>query len=331
MNTFCGTEQAKCPPYPRCREHAGAVINDDGVGIGNTKRAGIAGKLLGARQHMRQRIGVVGNGVDVEAHRAGNVAGKIFGCGVARHGRKIERAVDHCGVGCGRDAQQASRCSPARARMDFRSALLAPACAEARTACAYRRLTRDETERLTMIARIWHGWTTPDNADAYETLLRSTILPGIVANKVAGLARIELFRRSLGAEVEFITIMWFDALAAVKAFAGAQYEEAVVPPCRPRPAQAFRRAFAALRGPRRERRGRSKAITFGRGPWSRLTQRRSARAGSACPSFRSGSLARRRFHRSCGHGCRRKAADHSRRSRSAARARCRPAVLPTWS
>lgn len=39
-----------------------------------------------------------------------------------------------------------------------------------------------------------------------------------------------LFRRSLGAEVEFVTVMWFDSLEAVRAFAGEDYEVAVVPP-----------------------------------------------------------------------------------------------------
>jgi heme-degrading monooxygenase HmoA len=81
-----------------------------------------------------------------------------------------------------------------------------------------------------MIGRIWHGWTTPDNADAYEALLTSVIFPSILAKDVAGFQRIELFRRPLAAEVEFVTVMWFDSLAAVKAFAGERYEEAVVPP-----------------------------------------------------------------------------------------------------
>jgi hypothetical protein len=50
-----------------------------------------------------------------------------------------------------------------------------------------------------MIGRIWHGWTTPGNADPYEALLRSTIFPGIVGRKVPGFRRIELLRRPLGA------------------------------------------------------------------------------------------------------------------------------------
>jgi antibiotic biosynthesis monooxygenase (ABM) superfamily enzyme len=81
-----------------------------------------------------------------------------------------------------------------------------------------------------MISRLWRGWTTPQNADAYETLLRMQIFPGILARKVEGFRRIELMRRSLGAEIEFVTVMWFDSLEAVKGFAGEAWEVAVVPP-----------------------------------------------------------------------------------------------------
>jgi heme-degrading monooxygenase HmoA len=81
-----------------------------------------------------------------------------------------------------------------------------------------------------MIARIWYGWTTPQNADAYETLLRNEIFPGILAKKIAGFRRIELFRAGLGEEVEFVTVMWFDSMQAIKDFAGTDYDTAVVPP-----------------------------------------------------------------------------------------------------
>jgi heme-degrading monooxygenase HmoA len=80
-----------------------------------------------------------------------------------------------------------------------------------------------------VIARIWHGWTTPQNADAYEALLKTEIFPGIAAKNVAGYRGIELLRRPAGDEVEFVTIMWFESLAAVKAFAGEDHETAYVP------------------------------------------------------------------------------------------------------
>lgn len=81
-----------------------------------------------------------------------------------------------------------------------------------------------------MISRIWHGWTTPANADAYEELLRSEIFTGIRGRGIEGFREIQLFRRALATEVEFVTVMWFDSLEAVRAFAGEDYEAAVVPP-----------------------------------------------------------------------------------------------------
>jgi heme-degrading monooxygenase HmoA len=81
-----------------------------------------------------------------------------------------------------------------------------------------------------MISRLWCGWTTPQNADAYETLLKTQIFPGIIERKIPGFRRIELLRRPDDDEVEFLTIMWFDSMDAVKAFAGARVEAAVVPP-----------------------------------------------------------------------------------------------------
>lgn len=81
-----------------------------------------------------------------------------------------------------------------------------------------------------MIARIWHGWTTRSNADAYEKLLRHEIFEGIVNRSMQGFEGIDLLRRDQDQEVEFVTIMWFESLAAVRAFAGDQYQVAVVPP-----------------------------------------------------------------------------------------------------
>ena len=80
-----------------------------------------------------------------------------------------------------------------------------------------------------MILRIWHGWTKPQNADTYETLLKTEIFPGIAAKNVAGYRGIELLRRETAEEVEFITVMRFDSLQAVKDFVGEDYERAYVP------------------------------------------------------------------------------------------------------
>ncbi len=80
-----------------------------------------------------------------------------------------------------------------------------------------------------MITRIWRGWTTLENAAAYENLLLTEIFPGIAGRKIEGYRGISLARRDLGGEVEFVTLMWFDSLDAVRAFAGDGYEVAVVP------------------------------------------------------------------------------------------------------
>ncbi len=81
-----------------------------------------------------------------------------------------------------------------------------------------------------MIQCIWHGWTSPANADVYEAMLKEEIFVGIGERKIAGYHGIRLLRRNVGSEVEFITIMTFDDLEAVRQFAGEDYEAAVVPP-----------------------------------------------------------------------------------------------------
>src|SRR6476646_7182361 len=79
----------------------------------------------------------------------------------------------------------------------------------------------------TMIARIWHGYTKPEHADAYESMLKPELLPGI--SQVRGYEGSYLLRRDLGHETEFITIMLFDSLDSIQAIAGPDYENAVVP------------------------------------------------------------------------------------------------------
>jgi heme-degrading monooxygenase HmoA len=74
------------------------------------------------------------------------------------------------------------------------------------------------------------AWTSPSTADAYEALLKSEVFVGIRDLQIPGFRGIQLFRRDLGTEVEFVTVMWFDSLDAVRAFAGEDYEVAVVPP-----------------------------------------------------------------------------------------------------
>jgi hypothetical protein len=80
-----------------------------------------------------------------------------------------------------------------------------------------------------MIIRVWHGWTTSANADRYETMLKDEIFVGIQNKHIRGFKNIQLLRREVGGEIEFVTIMLFDSWEAVREFAGEDYEAAVVP------------------------------------------------------------------------------------------------------
>ena len=79
------------------------------------------------------------------------------------------------------------------------------------------------------IKRIWHGWTTPENADKYETLLHDEVFPGIEAKNIPGYKSIELLRFQKGDEVEFVTIMTFESLQNVIDFQGQNYTRCYVP------------------------------------------------------------------------------------------------------
>jgi hypothetical protein len=79
-----------------------------------------------------------------------------------------------------------------------------------------------------MIARHWRGWTTPQNADAYERLLKETVLPGL--KKLTGYRGGYVLRHDAGDEVEFVVLNFFDSLDAVKLFAGPNYTVAVFEP-----------------------------------------------------------------------------------------------------
>lgn len=88
---------------------------------------------------------------------------------------------------------------------------------------------KKESEGYRMISRIWHGWTTLEDADKYESLLRAEVLPGI--HRIIGYNGAYLLRRdAANQEIEFLTITQFTDMAAVKAFAGKDYERAVIAP-----------------------------------------------------------------------------------------------------
>jgi len=79
------------------------------------------------------------------------------------------------------------------------------------------------------IKRVWHGWTTPENATAYWTILSGTVIPGIEAKSIQGFRGIEVLRRDHETEVEFVTIMAFDSIQSVINIQGDDYARSYVP------------------------------------------------------------------------------------------------------
>jgi antibiotic biosynthesis monooxygenase (ABM) superfamily enzyme len=81
-----------------------------------------------------------------------------------------------------------------------------------------------------MIARIWHGWTKPADAKTYEDMLREEIFPAIAKRNIKGYRGAELFIYEAHDEVEFLTLLRFDSMDAVKEFAGADESKPVIYP-----------------------------------------------------------------------------------------------------
>lgn len=79
-----------------------------------------------------------------------------------------------------------------------------------------------------MITRVWRGWTTADNADAYERFLLDELFPSM--REIPGFRGADVLRRLESDEVAFVTLTRFDSIAAIKAFAGDDYETPVLEP-----------------------------------------------------------------------------------------------------
>ena len=79
------------------------------------------------------------------------------------------------------------------------------------------------------IKRVWHGWTTKENAENYQNILHKEVLPSIEAKKIPGYKKIEVLRIDLEDEVEFVTIMTFKSLKNVIDFQGENYKRCYVP------------------------------------------------------------------------------------------------------
>ena len=85
-----------------------------------------------------------------------------------------------------------------------------------------------------MIARVWRGWTAHQNADAFESVLRTESIPTTLAKNVVGLREIKVLRLERLGETEFVTVLLFDDMDAVRALAVARgvsaedYEKSIV-------------------------------------------------------------------------------------------------------
>jgi len=79
-----------------------------------------------------------------------------------------------------------------------------------------------------MIARHWRGWTEVGNADDYETLLKTKVLPEL--KRIAGYRGGYILRSESAQEVEFVVVNFFESMEAVRAFAGSDYSTPVFEP-----------------------------------------------------------------------------------------------------
>lgn len=78
-----------------------------------------------------------------------------------------------------------------------------------------------------MITRLWQGYTTPENADVYETYVRDEIIPQLL--KIRGFLGGRLLRRNLFQEVEFVALTYFDSLESIRAAAGDEFSYTIIP------------------------------------------------------------------------------------------------------
>jgi hypothetical protein len=78
---------------------------------------------------------------------------------------------------------------------------------------------------------MWHGWTKPENADAYENYLKDELFPSVQRELgKSGYRGYHVLRLKQQHEVEFVTLVWFESMQAVQAFAGQDCETPVISP-----------------------------------------------------------------------------------------------------
>jgi len=86
---------------------------------------------------------------------------------------------------------------------------------------------RHERE-VTMIVRTWRGRAAVANAEAYVDHFRNNVLPEL--HRIAGFRGASLLRKNRGSEVEYVVLSRWISMDAVRAFAGADVDKAVVEP-----------------------------------------------------------------------------------------------------
>jgi len=79
------------------------------------------------------------------------------------------------------------------------------------------------------IIRTWKGWTLLENAQTYEDMLTKKVFPSVKQRGVDGLEKVNVSTAQHRDEVEFLIVLQFESLDAVKQFAGEDYEKAFIP------------------------------------------------------------------------------------------------------
>jgi hypothetical protein len=79
-----------------------------------------------------------------------------------------------------------------------------------------------------MIARHWRGWTEVHNANAYESLLKTRVLPEL--KQVAGYRGGYILRSEGTDEGELVVVNFFESIESVRLFAGDDYSTPVFEP-----------------------------------------------------------------------------------------------------
>jgi heme-degrading monooxygenase HmoA len=79
-----------------------------------------------------------------------------------------------------------------------------------------------------MITRVWHGWASTANADAYQEHFKTEVLRHL--GQIDGFRGAQLWRYEDQGQVEFVAVTSFESIEAVRAFAGLDYERALVEP-----------------------------------------------------------------------------------------------------